>query len=360
LENTVPSLFPFWGGYTFFDLALSNTLFTTDINRELYTSKEKFKAITTETARWKDLQIDLKDWFINGDQFLHSLQNKKQDVIILHNLSSLALLESTELEEIAGDHSKEIIKIAVENIPIDIYVAERKYLIEVVGDYLGPYNKEPGFITRLFSEVLHTTFDNMVDVTGKALFQNNINQLFEGNLRIIGENEQTTLPKNFARIPSHPEKDTIITAQGWVKNSVFSSGSRIEGYVENSVIFSDVHIREDARVIDSVVMNANKIGKGAAVEKSLLFPAYQENLAGTPTIGEKSSIGSLKSRAQNRDYPKQIQSGLTVIGTNPDIPQNVRIEGGCFIDVNTPASEVKKTKHVRSGTSVHGGSGSKR
>lgn len=51
-----------------------------------------------------------------------------------------------------------------------------------------------------------------------------------------------------------------------VRNSIVSAGCKIEGTVENSIIFRSVHVAKDAVVRNSVIMMHGDIGEGAVID----------------------------------------------------------------------------------------------
>ncbi len=51
-----------------------------------------------------------------------------------------------------------------------------------------------------------------------------------------------------------------------VRNSIISAGCRIEGSVENSIIFRSVHVAKGAVVRNSVIMQHGNIGEGAVID----------------------------------------------------------------------------------------------
>jgi hypothetical protein len=348
----VPSVFPFWGAYSFFDLALSNVYTDPKDSLDLFTYKEHTKSVSLILSRWKTIELTIDNINIDIDRLVEFLKQRSEKKILFYNLGSLFLVEAPELEEYVKKTQDELVKLAVNDIPVDLYIADRIGLIRILEDCKSTYSSDTSFPYRLFSEVLHSNFETMINLRGKVLFQNNIMQLYKSNLTIIYEEERNGLPQSFYTIPKAESRDSSIAHSGFVKTSALSAGTKIEGYVENSVVFPGVHIREDARIINSVIMNHNYIGRKASVENTIVFPNFNENITSGPTVGERTIIGSNKSTAKNKDYPKQIASGLTVIGCNPDIPENFQIEGGCLIEADTPASVIKKMKKMQRGTSI--------
>ena len=73
-----------------------------------------------------------------------------------------------------------------------------------------------------------------------------------------------------------------------VNECIVADGCIIKGELEHAVLFRDVKIEEDAKVIDSVIMQGSKICKGAYVENAII----DKNVTvteGTHLIGAKNS-----------------------------------------------------------------------
>ncbi len=240
----------------------------------------------------------------------------------------------------------------MENIPVDFYFCNRKHLLQTIHDYLPSLPAKGLFCEHLFTHILHAAFDAIIDIPGHVLFQNNLMQLYRSNLSLVQDNILEKKQESFRNMPVTSLKDSIISGTGCVKNSYFAAGTKIDGYVENSVIFEGVHIREQSRVINSVIMNNNQIGRNSHIINTLLFPSFNENI-GTLTIGEKTKIGNKNSQASNRDFPKQINCGLTVIGCNVGIPDNIVVEPASFVASDVPSAVIKRAKVVRKSTSLY-------
>ncbi len=78
-------------------------------------------------------------------------------------------------------------------------------------------------------------------------------------------------------------------------NSIISSNAKVEGTVENSVIFSGVTVKQNAVIKNSVIMNGNQIGKNVNIQNSVVLPNNRQtgnvsNIQDKSVIGGKSNI----------------------------------------------------------------------
>lgn len=71
--------------------------------------------------------------------------------------------------------------------------------------------------------------------------------------------------------------------RGEIKDSLVTEGCEVYGKVFHSVLSADVHIAQDAQVIDSVIMPHARIGKGAVIRRAII--------AEGAVIGEGAVVG---------------------------------------------------------------------
>ena len=110
---------------------------------------------------------------------------------------------------------------------------------------------------------------------------------------------------------------TYISEKAQISNSIISTDCHISGEVINSIISPGVTVSEGARIIDSIIMHntiidANSILRQTIVDKN----AY---------ISRNCSIGMGDADTPNKDYPKHLNSGITLIGKAALVKPNVKI-----------------------------------
>ena len=101
----------------------------------------------------------------------------------------------------------------------------------------------------------------------ESFFKSNMNLLEEDNYLDLFFNNGTILTK------SKDEPPTSFTESSNVTNSMIANGCKIEGTVENSVIFRGVTIGKGAVVRNSIIMKKSVIGKNAHVENAIFDKA---------------------------------------------------------------------------------------
>jgi glucose-1-phosphate adenylyltransferase len=143
-----------------------------------------------------------------------------------------------------------------------------------------------------------------------------ISSLWEANMDLLGNPPKFNIHDKswrfFSRTPAQPAQ--YIGKGAVLSSSLITEGCEIYGTVENSVIFSGVHIAPGAVVRDSVIMRDVDIAEGAVVEYSIIDSSV--------SIGKNAKVGA----------PKEEADGIAVIGGGLDIPENMAIESGLMVN----------------------------
>jgi glucose-1-phosphate adenylyltransferase len=134
----------------------------------------------------------------------------------------------------------------------------------------------------------------------------------------------------------------FISASAMIHNSLVSEGCEVYGKVYNSVLGPHVVIEEGATISNSIIMKNTVIRKGATVEKCIISESS--------TIGENVHLGQ-GEEVVHKEKPHIYSTGITVIGMNTKIPDNVVVGKNCEVGGETvPAHYVNN--RLESGTSL--------
>lgn len=114
-------------------------------------------------------------------------------------------------------------------------------------------------------------------------------------------------------------------------NAMVSTGSKIDGTVENSVLAPGVIVEKGAVVRDSILFADCVVKKGAVVDLAILDKRV--------VVGENCSIGQGgNSDVVNRVTPTHLYSGITLIGKETCLPDGIRIGRNCVVDSQVTAA----------------------
>lgn len=127
-----------------------------------------------------------------------------------------------------------------------------------------------------------------------------------------------------------------------IKTSIVSEGAQIYGSIEHCVISKNVTIEEGAVVKDSIIMEGCVIGKNAVLDRVIV----DQNTV----IGDNVKMG-LWDNIPNEQKPRIYNTGITVIGSDTVVPDNIEIGKNCVVYGKTTAEDYSESK-LPSGQSV--------
>jgi len=152
---------------------------------------------------------------------------------------------------------------------IDTFIISRSLLLKIVEWYSAIDHLD------LF-EVLEADFDKMdVRLYKYDGYTRNISTLkgyFDANMELLNRDVQNALfPKDTPVLTKVVDMPPTKYCCGSVaKNSLIPTGCRIEGTVEDSILFADVKVEKGAVVKNSIIMRSCVIEEGAVVENAIL------------------------------------------------------------------------------------------
>ena len=155
-----------------------------------------------------------------------------------------------------------------------------------------------------------------------------IDSLWESNMDLLDPNVPLDLTdeswKIYSRNPVVPPQYIAEGAQ--VQNSLIADGCSISGFVDFSVLFSNVVVKPGAVVQDSIIMPGTVIEEGAVVQYAIV----SENTV----IGKNAVVG-----ARPEDIADKDQWGIAVIGDNLKIGAGAKIEPKAMVSKNVEGVE---------------------
>jgi glucose-1-phosphate adenylyltransferase len=114
-----------------------------------------------------------------------------------------------------------------------------------------------------------------------------------------------------------------ITKRGAIICSLISHGSIINGTVEHSVLSPGVFVAEGAIVRDSILFTDCIVGPGSIIDHGILDKHV--------VVGADVRLGVGEDARPNRTQPRNLQSGITVVGKGARIPTGLSIGRNCLI-----------------------------
>ncbi len=127
-------------------------------------------------------------------------------------------------------------------------------------------------LPQILREAVLENNANAFEYTGFLAKLNTTQRYFDANMSMLeDQNYQALLySANSIETKNKNEIPTFYSTESKVTNSLLGTGDFIEGTVDNSILFRNVHIHRDAVVDHSIVMQGSKIGTGSSVKYAIL------------------------------------------------------------------------------------------
>ena len=179
-------------------------------------------------------------------------------VIRMHECGKVAEFEEKPLEAFSS------------TISLGIYLMKRELLIELLETIVpeGRYDFVRDIILRYRKHL--NVYGCMYDGYWASI--NSIESYYNINMDFLRSDVRKTLfsQEPYIETKNKDEPPAKYNAGSEVKNCLVGSGSIIDGFVENSVLFRSVRIEEKAVIRNSIIMEGCKIGHGCIVEHAIL------------------------------------------------------------------------------------------
>lgn len=343
----------FWGNFLFLDFIIASFSTPENIDKFIFSVKNYSEIELLVTNRWKNNNIRYRI-IENGIADLDIwIEEMPYDFLILTTTSYISLFKSSDLYSLIRNLPHDIVKIAINKTPIDFYIVKKEKLISIIKSYQTRITRKREKKRYLFDEILLSAFESIEEIPGKIFFHNNLMQLYKENMRLVAYSA-TKKYRDFIHGFRNFEfqwKEAHITESGFLRNSFVSAAAVVHGYVENSIIFPGVVIEKGTNIINSVIMNNNKIGPKAVIKNAIVLP-FKKNTQKKYTIESKSMVGATASSVRNNSFPEHIYGGITVLGMNVEIPPGFKIEPGCFVEPNIPLYILKQHNKLKKGSCI--------
>ncbi|WP_025724883.1 glucose-1-phosphate adenylyltransferase [Acholeplasma granularum] len=224
-----------------------------------------------------------------------------------------------------------------------------------MGIYLFDFKLLKKVLTELEQENLDFgkhIIPHLINTTSKAVFSYEFNDYWMdvGTLDSYLETN-LAMTKNYTKLDLYDPTWKVFTKSedlppvkvgndAKIVDSLVSNGCIIEGTVINSVLSPGVRVGKGTVVKDSVILNDTIIGNYTEITKSIIDKEV--------TIGSYTQIGYGNDLTPNKEKPKNLYSGITLVEKQSVIPGHIRIGKNCRIYRSGTINE----KDVPSGSTI--------
>ncbi len=344
--------FPIWGDYILLDFAIAAFLPLPDAQMTVVHEPRHRQIVASALSRYSRTRIRTREIQYDIDTLTKTIPSRGS--LVLTTLNSAFLADPKGLAQAL--EGKEPRRLTVAGSPLPVYVLAAQTCASILRNNHARLASHPHPAVALMDDVLPREIKGTVDIDGTRLFADNVMELWDANHLLresVGKPEHAGYIGSFEPMAAG-DTSASITSEGHVRNSIMGAGCRIEGYVEDSVIFPGVVVREQAEIRHSVIMSRNVIGPGAKVRNAVLMPASREIPGSGAHVGGGALVGGTgrATMLRNDDYPKQIKKGICLLGMDTVVPPKITIEAGCYIAPDISAGVLRTMKRVPKGASV--------
>lgn len=153
-----------------------------------------------------------------------------------------------------------------------MFMMKRQFLIDLIKDSVahGFFHFERDFLQRQFLK--ENVKLNVYEFKHSVLRNRSVNDYFHNNLKMLDDTvrQEIFMLENPIYTKVRDEVPTFFHEKAVVNDCLIADGCRLEGTVENSVIFRNVTIGKGCIVKNSVIMQGTVIGNGANVENAII------------------------------------------------------------------------------------------
>ncbi|HIB68639.1 MAG TPA: glucose-1-phosphate adenylyltransferase subunit GlgD [Phycisphaerales bacterium] len=171
---------------------------------------------------------------------------------------------------------------------------------------------------------------------------------WEANMGLLSEDPALDLYNPDARVHTRSQESgpVNIGREAQVEGNLLSNGCIVEGTVQNSIISPGVKIAAGAVVTNSIILHGTVIEAGAVVDKCIIDKQCH--------IGAEAKVGDGDDNTPNQALPRALNTGLTIVGRDSEIPKGVILGRNVTVHSGTRAADpaFKKKKMIKSGSVV--------
>jgi glucose-1-phosphate adenylyltransferase len=204
-------------------------------------------------------------------------------------------------------------------ISMGIYVFERDVLERRLEEDAGLKHSERDFGRSIIPRMVNEDRVFAYPFRGYWRDVGTIDSYWEANMGLLNEPPDLDLydPNWVIHTRSEERPPARVTPQSTIRCSLISHGCVVYGTVERSVLSPGVFVGEGAVVRDSIIMTDSVVGAGSTVDRAILDKHV--------VVGSRCHIGEGNELRPNQTEPRNLTTGITIVGKWSRIPSGMHI-----------------------------------
>ena len=323
--------------------------------------------IKTSSTEVKDyINYHYRDYHVKqivGDNIIENLlriiKREKSPTLIMHANGFVYSSWNLLLKELATFKGRNLIITNEKGIDslTALYIRERESFYDLIKNIAESKDSNNQDYDYVWEKLISLSEKNYSRVKIKSIEDyrklSTVKEYYDFHIGLLNNMEECFRYTSLFQNKTTKEEDNVTVASGGiVKNSYISASSYIEGVVENSFIFSNVKVSKGAYIYESIIMNNNHIAENARIERIVLCDGGELLQTVLPRIGEDAVLGGRFKHGSNKEFPDFIYDGISLIGSNVDIPRAFVMSGNCYIPSNTGKLILKEKRKLSNGESL--------
>ncbi|MGD6817038.1 sugar phosphate nucleotidyltransferase [Metabacillus sp. 84] len=314
IQNRSMAAIPFGGRYRLIDFVLSNMV-NSGVDSVAIFPKYQYRSLMDHLGSGKEWDLNRKrdglfffpsphlhdeyDEFGSFRQFkdhFDYFKRSRQEYAVIANSHTVCNIDFCKVLKHHMEMGCDVTEITKDGKSLQMYVLKTSLLKDLISTY-----DERGLKTLNQVVTEGRSQLNICDYsfTGYASVIDSIESYFRYSLDLLKPDVWKELfPKAapvYTKVKDEPP--TKYLKSSYVRNSMIANGSRIEGHVENSIIFRAVHIGKDTVIKNGIIMQKSSIAENCVLENVILDKDVKigshEVLKGTkehPIVLRKGSV----------------------------------------------------------------------
>jgi glucose-1-phosphate adenylyltransferase len=268
---------PFASRYRLIDFVLSNMV-NSEIESVAIFPKYQYRSLMDHLGSGKQWDLNRKkdglfffpsphlhneyDEFGSFRQFSDHIDfflRSTQEYAVITNSYTVCNIDYKKVLSYHLENSCDITEVRKDGKSLQMYVMSTKLLINLIDD-----KEQMG--CKTLADVIIENRNNLAicdyEYTGYAAVIDSISSYYKHSMDMLNPTIWNEIFLNSRPIltKAKDEPPTKYGKTALVKNSLIANGCKIEGHVENSIIFRGVHIGKDTVIKNSVIMQKSQIG----------------------------------------------------------------------------------------------------
>ena len=355
-------MLPIGGRFRVIDFTLRNSVLSGAVETIIFNNQDDDLALYVEESSEENDQPQHKITVVpflksDADIMYQAVSESESSYFVLYNGDIPSIINfSRVMEKFLKTRKKPmLVKLSINGkatMAHKVVITDKKSLLSVIKKSVKSQDSTPNYFEMLINMLIHTGITtSTVDALVWTL--KSVNEYFALNREIIWNREIADMlhDENIIRSRIRAHRFAMLDEYSFIRNSFISDFCYINGTVENSIIFPGVEIDQGAVIRDSIILPFVKIAEGARVTNAIIDESTDAGNE-APNLGVNCRVGYAEELMANTTYPKQLHSGLTLIGKNNHFRDGIFIGAACYVVSQSRESFFAEKNRLYDGESI--------